>query len=168
MCNLLNLQSDSLFYDNLLELVSERVGSTSRMKAIERLGLLSEDPITKLSSPLDTLSNHLASKLSYEPGERDLILMRHEVIIRWPDNRREHRGINLACYGSSDPNGYSAMAQTVGYPCAIATRMVLDKEIQRKGMVLPFTKEIYKPMLDRLKSEGIRGTERSIYETIVN
>ena len=41
------------------------------------------------------------------------------------------------------------MAQTVGFPCAIATRMVLDKEIQRKGMVLPFTKDIYKPMLDR-------------------
>ena len=42
------------------------------------------------------------------------------------------------------------MARTVGFPCGIATRMVLDKEIQRKGMVLPFTKDIYKPMLDRL------------------
>ena len=72
-----------------------------------------------------------------------------KVIIRWPDNRREHRGINLVSYGSSDPEGYTAMAQTVGFPCAIATRMVLDKEIQRKGMVLPFTKDIYKPMLDR-------------------
>ena len=56
----------------------------------------------------------------------------------------------MVCYGSSDPEGYTAMAQTVGFPCAIATRMVLDKEIQRKGMVLPFTKDIYKPMLDRL------------------
>ena len=71
------------------------------------------------------------------------------MIIKWPDNRREHRGINLVCYGSSEPEGYTAMAQTVGFPCAIATRMVLDKEIQRKGMVLPFTKDIYKPMLDR-------------------
>ena len=27
------------------------------------------------------------------------------------------------------------MAKTVGYPCAIATKMVLDGEIQRTGMV---------------------------------
>ena len=78
-----------------------------------------------------------------------MILMRNEIVIRWPDNRREHRGINLACYGSDQPDGYSAMAKTLGFPAAIATRMVLDHEIQRKGMVLPFTKDIYKPALDR-------------------
>ena len=27
------------------------------------------------------------------------------------------------------------MAKTVGYPCAIATKMVLDGEIQKRGMV---------------------------------
>ena len=41
---------------------------------------------------------------------------------RWPDGRREQKGINLVCYG--DPQGYTAMAKTVGYPCAIATKMV--------------------------------------------
>ena len=141
------LGKDNIFYDNLLELISERVGSTERTQALENLGLMSEESVEKLGSPLDTLSRHLAHKLCYEPGERDMILMRHEVVIRWPDNRREHRGINMVCYGQ--PDGYTAMAQTVGFPCAIATRMVLDNEIQRKGMVLPFTKDIYKPMLDR-------------------
>ena len=47
---------------------------------IERLGLLSEDVLQKAGSPLDTLSNHLANTLAYEAGERDMILMRHEVI----------------------------------------------------------------------------------------
>jgi hypothetical protein len=28
-------------------------------------------------------------------------------------------------------------------------RMVLDKEIQKKGMILPFSANIYRPMLDR-------------------
>ena len=46
------------------------------------------------------------------------------MIIKWPDNRRENRGINLVCYG--DPEGYSAMAKTVGFPCAIATRYIID------------------------------------------
>ena len=49
------------------------------------------------------------------------------MIIKWPDNRRENRGINLVCYG--DPEGYSAMAKTVGFPCAIATRYIIDLEM---------------------------------------
>ena len=73
------------------------------------------------------------------------------------------------------------MAKTVGYPCAIATKMVLDGEIQKRGMVtrqektlnifvlsnisqvLPFSQDIYKPMLTRLKSEGISATEKSTF-----
>ena len=46
---------------------------------LERLGLLSEGSLAKAGSPLDTLSNHLASTLAYDAGERDMILMRHEV-----------------------------------------------------------------------------------------
>jgi len=159
MCKLLGLPSDTIFYDNLLEMISERIGSASRTNALAQMGLLSEEKVEKLGSPLDTISNHLASTLSYGPSERDMILMRHDVLIKWPDNRRENRGINLVCYG--DPKGYSAMAKTVGFPCAIATRMVLDKEIQKPGMVLPFTADIYRPMIDRLKSEGIVATEKS-------
>ena len=50
-----------------------------RTKVLERLGLLSEGSLAKAGSPLDTLSNHLASTLAYAAGERDMILMRHEV-----------------------------------------------------------------------------------------
>ena len=40
---------------------------------------------------------------------------------------------------------------------------VLDGEIQTKGMVLPFAPEIYRPMLKRLRDEGIHDTEKSTY-----
>ena len=43
------------------------------------MGLLSDDILDKAGSPLDTLSNHLAGRLAYGVGERDMILMRHEV-----------------------------------------------------------------------------------------
>jgi hypothetical protein len=42
-----------------------------------------------------TFSTHLAGRLNYGKGERDMILMRHEVTVRWPDNRRELKGINM-------------------------------------------------------------------------
>lgn len=53
-----------------------------------------------------------------------MVILRHEVGIMWPDGRRELRGINVVSYGDAD--GYSAMSKTVGYPAAIAAKMVLD------------------------------------------
>merc|ERR1719471_1375933 len=160
MCHVCN-QSENLFYDNLKDVLLDRLESEKIVKTIEDLGLLADEPISKKGTPIDTLSHHLNKRLLYGKGERDMILMRHEVTIRWPDGRRELKGINLVEYG--DPAGYTAMAKTVGYPCAIATKMVLDGEIQKTGMVLPFSQEIYKPMLTRLKSEGISATEKSIF-----
>jgi len=160
MCHVTN-QSDTIFIDNLRALLQDRLESEKTVKTIEDLGLLSDETIVKKGTPIDTLSAHLAGRLVYGKGERDMILMRHEVTVRWPDGRREMKGINLVEYG--DPAGYTAMARTVGYPCAIATKMVLDGEIQKPGMVLPFTQDIYKPMLARLRKEGISATEKSTF-----
>ena len=44
------------------------------------------------------MSNHLANRLYYNKGERDMILMRHEVTVVWPDGRRELKGINLVSF----------------------------------------------------------------------
>lgn len=61
-----------------------------------------------------------------EKNERDIIILRHDIGILWPDSKKEHRGINFVVYG--DINGHSAMAKTVGYPAAIAAKMILDGE----------------------------------------
>ena len=58
------------------------------------------------------------------PEERDLIVMRHDIGVEWPDKTAETRHIDLVVYG--DPNGYSAMAKTVGFPTGIAAKMVLE------------------------------------------
>lgn len=59
-----------------------------------------------------------------DKDERDMIIMRNDVGIRHPTGELETKHISLVVYG--DPNGFSAMAKTVGYPAAIAARMVLD------------------------------------------
>ena len=58
------------------------------------------------------------------PGERDVLIMRHDVGVEWPNHNEEMIHVNFVIYG--DPNKYSAMAATVGYPTAIATKMVLE------------------------------------------
>ena len=37
--------------------------------------------------------------------------------------------------------------------------MILNGEIQKKGIVMPFSPEIYHPMLKRLQQENIVATE---------
>ena len=54
--------------------------------------------------------------------------MHHEIGIEWPNGKKELRKVDFIHYGQS--NGLSAMAQTVGYPTAIATKMVLESKIK--------------------------------------
>lgn len=64
------------------------------------------------------------SLLLSDKGERDMIIMRNDVGLRHPTGELETKHISLVVYG--DPAGFSAMAKSVGYPAAIAARMVLD------------------------------------------
>uniref|UniRef100_A0A8C3T980 Aminoadipate-semialdehyde synthase n=1 Tax=Chelydra serpentina TaxID=8475 RepID=A0A8C3T980_CHESE len=98
--------------------------------------------------------------VSLGAGERDMIIMRNEIGIKHPSGHLEDKLISLVVYG--DDKGYSAMAKTVGYPTAIAARMVLDGEIDTKGMVIPLTKNIYAPILERIRAEGIVCSTQSI------
>ena len=70
------------------EMITERIGCPKRTQALVQLGLLSEEKVERRGTPLDTISNHLASTLAYDSGERDMILMRHEVSNYFLNNLR--------------------------------------------------------------------------------
>ncbi|GAB6020684.1 hypothetical protein CHUAL_003353 [Chamberlinius hualienensis] len=160
LCHALGVVDPSIFVDNFKNVIYEKVGRDQfRLDAVEALGLLSDEPIEKLSTPIDTLTNYMHKKLSYAEGERDIVIMRHEIEIQWPNLRKECRSVNLVAYG--DPHGYSAMAKTVGYPAGIATKMILNGEIQKRGIIVPITPDLYSPLLNRLKLEGIVPMEHS-------
>lgn len=63
-------------------------------------------------------------KLFTAPGERDMIVMRHDVGVQLADGKEETRHIDFVVYG--DPKGYTAMAATVGFPTGIAAKMIID------------------------------------------
>jgi alpha-aminoadipic semialdehyde synthase len=132
MAQLLGLKDDILL-SNLKAALAERLNSESRVNALEELGFLNDELINKKSTPIDTITTYLQNKLAFNANERDLILMRHEVRIEWPNGKEEQRNINLVVYGEqnlersskssdgiSNTRGFSAMAKTVGYPAAIA------------------------------------------------
>lgn len=129
--------------------------SDERLRAIIELGLLEDEPIEKYGTPFDTLREWIIKRYSYKTAENDLIIMRIKFGIEWADRRTEEKSLNLVVYGDRSKGGFSAMAKTVGYPAAIATKMLLEGEIQKKGMVVPLHPEIYHPVLKRLRSLGI-------------
>ena len=68
----------------------------------------------------------IATPIFSDSDERDLIVMRHDVGVEWPDKSSEVRHIDLIAYGNSYNGGYSAMTATVGFPAGIAAKMLLD------------------------------------------
>ncbi|KAK5621415.1 hypothetical protein CRENBAI_007638 [Crenichthys baileyi] len=159
LCQQLGLSS-SISQEAFEEAVYKRIGEDQfRMDALRWLGMLSDDTVPHADTILAALAKHLETKLSFAQGERDMIIMRNDVGIRHPTGELETREISLVVYG--EPNGFSAMAKTVGYPAAIAARMVLDGEIVTKGLVVPMTKDIYGPALARLKEEGLHIISKS-------
>ncbi|XP_058510934.1 alpha-aminoadipic semialdehyde synthase, mitochondrial isoform X2 [Ochotona princeps] len=159
LCDLVDI-SPSSNYDELKAAVLKKLGGDStQMEAAERLGLLGDEQVPCAESIVDALSKYLATKLSFGPEEKDMIVVRNIFGIRHPSGHLENKTIDLVAYG--DVNGFSAMAKTVGLPTAIAAKMLLSGEIEAKGLIGPFAKEIYGPVLERIRAEGIMYTTQS-------
>ncbi|KAM9753870.1 alpha-aminoadipic semialdehyde synthase, mitochondrial isoform 2-T2 [Menidia menidia] len=159
LCQQMGL-SPSVNQESFEEAVHQQIGQDGfRMDALRWFGMLTEESVPHAESCVAALAKHLETKLSFDKGERDMIIMRNDVGIRHQTGELETKHINLVVYG--EPNGFSAMAKTVGYPAAIAARMVLDGEISTKGLVVPMSKEIYQPALSRLKEEGLSIVSKS-------
>ncbi|AAS50887.1 ABR116Cp [Eremothecium gossypii ATCC 10895] len=124
------------------------------------LGLLSDELIAPAGNPLDALCASLEQRMQYEEGERDMVCLQHKFDIEWADGSTETRTATLIDYGR--PSGYSSMAATVGYPCAIATRLVLEGAISGPGLIAPYTPEVIEPIMRELKDKyGIYMKEKT-------
>jgi alpha-aminoadipic semialdehyde synthase len=134
-------------------------------------------------SAMELLCALLSKKLSYAPGERDMVVMYHELDVESTDKssgKTQRRRIksSLISYGGDDGatnpheglvntpggggrKGYSAMSRTVGLPAAIGAQMLLDGRLARgQGVLIPTQKDIYEPVLKELKEkEGIAFVE---------
>jgi saccharopine dehydrogenase-like NADP-dependent oxidoreductase len=149
---------------NLQRALSSKLGVPEDSPAIanlEWLGLFHESQVSiPAGGNVDILASRMAEKCAFQPGERDLLVMQHELTVKYP-KREEKIVSSLVDFGV--PNGDTAMARTVSLPLAIATRMVAEGAIAQKGVVAPVVPEIYDPILDELAQRfGISFQERTI------
>lgn len=127
------------------------------MAKLEWLGLLSNDAIPADDDTyLDVVASRMLSKMGYAPGERDMLVMQHEFVAEYLD-RTEKTYATMVDYGI--PNGDSSMSRLVGLPAAVASRMILQGEIDLAGVHVPMIPEIYEPVLAELATMGISFNE---------
>ncbi len=125
---------------------------------LEWLGLFSEEPLPLThGAPLDILTARMLIKMSYQEGERDMLVMHHEFVATYPD-REAYITSTMIDYGI--PGGDTSMSRTVGLPAAIGTRMILEDKITQKGVLVPVTPDVYEPVLAELEQLGISFTEK--------
>ena len=132
------------------------------IKNFEWLGLFSDEPIgLEKGSNIDILVNRMQQKMPYQPGERDMIILKHEFIAEYPkEKRREKIESTLIDFGI--PNGDSAMSRTVSLPAAIAAKLILTGKIKALGVQIPVNPEIYKPVLAELETLKIVCKEKAL------
>jgi saccharopine dehydrogenase-like NADP-dependent oxidoreductase len=125
------------------------------------LGFLEDRPLPAgLACSRDVVRVLYGEKLYFEPSERDLIVLKDQVVAAFPDGQRERHTSILIDYGI--PNGDSSIARTTGLPPAIVARLFLEGRIPGHGLILPTLPEIYEPCLAELEKEGIHLQETTV------
>jgi saccharopine dehydrogenase (NADP+, L-glutamate forming) len=128
---------------------------------LEWAGLFSDRPIReRRASPLEVFGNRLMRLMMYQPGERDMVVLKHVFTITYPDGAREERHYLLVLSG--EPWGDSAMARTVSLPAAIATNLILENGTDAVGVRIPVLRDIYEPVLAELADLGIELKETRV------
>lgn len=127
------------------------------LDALEWLGLFSDEDVPESArSRVDLLVDRMERTMSYGPGQRDLLVLAHEVA--WEDSAGEARLTRATMTETGDPKGDTAMARTVGLPSAFAVCRILDGTVRTPGVRIPTAEEVYEPILADLERVGIRET----------
>ncbi len=128
------------------------------ISCMEWVGLFSTDPLPTATSPVDILTARMLEKMSYAEGERDMLVLQHTFVARFPD-RRERITSTMVDFGI--PGGDSSMNRTVGLPAAVGVRFILEGRFTKPGVIVPVMPEFYEPALEELQRLGIQFSEHT-------
>jgi saccharopine dehydrogenase (NADP+, L-glutamate forming) len=88
-----------------------------------------------------------------------MIIMLHEIGYQC---NGVNRTVNSQLVVKGDDASRTAMAKTVGLPLAMAAILILQEKISLRGLQIPLHSEIYGPVLQGLKKEGIEFSEKEL------
>ncbi|HVV04443.1 MAG TPA: saccharopine dehydrogenase C-terminal domain-containing protein [Puia sp.] len=128
---------------------------------LEYLGLFSDEPIpSSAHTSADVLQHLLETRLAMRPGDRDMIVMLHEIAYTTPaSSSGTTRRIASSLVVHGEDHLRTAMAKTVGLPLGIAAVLILEGKIKLTGVHIPISQEIYAPVMEELALHDIRFVE---------
>ena len=144
--------------DSLEEQSTHEAMAAHFLEQLNWLGLHDQDTLLPMTqgTAADVLQFLLETKLALLPGEKDMIVMQHEFDYQIGTETHSLKS-SLVCIGEDDQ--HTAMAKTVGLPLGIAAKLIVENQIQLKGLHIPILPQIYEPVLAALKAEGIEFQE---------
>lgn len=104
------------------------------------------------ATPAQVLQKILEDSWTLTKDDKDMIVMYHKFGYELSGKKRQIDA-NMVVIGEN--HSHTAMAKTVGLPVAIATLLILNKEIKTPGVQIPISKEVYEPILSELSALGV-------------
>ncbi len=118
--------------------------------------LLTDRPIKRVNgTPAEILLDLMLDKLKFKHGDTDMLVFYERIEYKLKGELFEHlaylvtKGLDFT---------HTAISRTVGLPAAIAAKLILNGKINTPGVLFPWTKEVYDPVLDELEELGIAYT----------
>ncbi|PVD30330.1 hypothetical protein C0Q70_09594 [Pomacea canaliculata] len=131
-------------YDDkeLESVLLSRVGNShSRLDTLKELGLLSDTKVDKKGTPIDTLCHYLQQKLSYAPGERDMVIMVNELQSEFPrqsDSAHQQQEVTTIQHAGK-PSSSALTGYALRYDGSATTTMIVGMIPMKKIVVRVFS-----------------------------
>ncbi len=156
VCKLIQIEDSKDLKEDVSNYLNLNSGSDI-IRKFEWLGLFSNEIVKSDPTYLDILASRMLELMRYMPGERDMIVLQHDFIAEYENNKKEHITSLLIDFGI--PYGDTSMARTVSLPAAIAVKLMLEKKIKSVGVQIPVIPEIYLPVMEELEAMNIKFKE---------
>ena len=132
--------------------------SAAAMKSFDFLGFFDDEKLKyQDSTPFEITSDRMIKRMMLNDNDRDVVLLQHIMLASYPNRPREVIRSSMTVFGTPATN--TAISRTVALPAAIAARMVLENKVMLSGVYRPVVPSIYIPVLNELRSLGIRMHE---------
>ena len=159
--NLEKVQIDEVKNKAAAFLAHKMQESNLTLKQLFYLGLDDKETIISkgVCSAAEVLQFAIEKKLALKPGDKDMIVMMHEIKYEVRSTMYDVRS-SLVVKGEDSLR--TAMAKTVGLPLGIAAKNILNGNIKLTGLHIPVAKEIYEPVLKELEEYDVKFKEEII------
>jgi len=118
--------------------------------------LLSDRPIRRVNgTPAEILLDLMLDKLKFKQDDTDMLVFYERLEYKLEGELFEH--VSYMVTKGMD-HLHTAISRTVGLPAAIGAKLILNGDIKSRGVLFPWTKEVYDPVLDELERYGIAYT----------